>query len=158
MRGDKRFKIRKYSYWRIYRYYNRVSNGIKIYKIICCEDFLSWLCSRFGISATMKDLIINNPRKFSDLTLSIMVENQLIPDAATYTKIIEPHIKKVKKATPGLRACQPIVEAMLDLPSAIPDFFEKYDLWQDVDDYDYGRIANSPSEEPKHHLGVLIGY
>jgi len=47
----------------------------------------------------------------------------MITDASTYRNVIKPHVKKLKARYPAIRACEYLVEHLLDLPTKDPDRF-----------------------------------
>ncbi len=137
LQGDRRKKSRLYPYWSLDYYYQEVFACIKNYAAMPKdserEDYLDCVCAYWGISETYKRKIIEKPSKASDLTLSIMVERNMIPDTPTFRNVIQKEVKKLKTKYPYLRGCDPVVERLLDYPSTHPNIFAKYDVWGDVE-------------------------
>ncbi len=134
--GDLRKKKRTYPYWGLDHYFQELSACIRTYAKIREKGYLDTFCAYWGVPETYKNLIEENPRKFADHTLGVMVERGMIPEASTFRDVIAPYLKKMKMRYPYIRACHPVVENFLDVPFHFPQLMDKFDIWEHLENFD----------------------
>ena len=137
--GSAKRQPKKYGYWGIDFFYNEVLACLKNAKDIKGKknriEYLKKVALQWGIPEPYATLIITETKKPTELTLAIMVEKKMIKDPSSYRNVIAPHVKKMKSKYPCLRACDYMVEHLLDWPTKAPDLFAQLDLWTQLEDF-----------------------
>lgn len=160
IKGDLRAKLRKYNYWEIDNFYCELTEGIKAYNQIKNEesfkdDFLRDILADWELSREIYDLIISEPKKYSQHAISALIEKKLIPDATTYTHTIQPYLKIIKENIKYINACSPQVRAILDAPFRHPEYFERVYVWSDISSYDFDELHDFQPEKCLIRVGCI---
>lgn len=136
-----KLKPRRYGYWKIDYYFNEVVACIKISntlpKIADRRDYIRTVNLIWRLPEGYPEILINTVKNPAEITLEIMVAKGMITDASTYRNVIKPHVKKLKMKYPSIRACDYLVEHLLDIPTKDPNRFSHFDLWKQLETFHF---------------------
>lgn len=154
--GQIKRQPRRYGYWKIDYYYTEIFECIKIIstmnEISQRKDYIRAVNVTWGLPEGYPELLLNKFKSPVELTLEILVAKGMITDASSYRNVIKPHVKKLKEKYPFIRACDYLVEHLLDTPTKEPDQFSKFDIWKQLESFQFDLTSKEIS------IGHAISY
>lgn len=139
--GPTKRQPRRYGYWKVDYYYTEILECVKIIntmnEVNQRKEYIRAVDLTWGLPEGYPELLLNKFTSPAELTLGILVAKGMITDASTYRNVIRPHVKKLKEKYPSIRACDYLVEHLLDTPTKEPDQFSKFDLWKQLESFQF---------------------
>lgn len=153
--GKPKRSAKLYGYWKIDYYFCEILDCIKIVNKLQGEkrrEYIKAVNKTWKLPEGYSTLLEAGTSSPAEITLEILTAKKMITDAATYRNVIKPHVKKLKNRYPYIRACDGLVEQLLDLPTKDPDRFAKYDLWSQLESFTFDL------DEKELKVGHAISY